>query len=125
MTTQREVIDAFLDFENEPDRASNFRMVKIGGGETAFLVSAGGVVVAKREPIRRVKIWTRRPHLYGWDYQDSDRVNIGWYGIRDQITKVRRAARNRDESNYATFDTTRDEAEPVSNFERLEAELYE
>jgi hypothetical protein len=86
MTTQRQVIDAFLNGENSPSVASNLRL--FSDGYEAALVSAEAHVLAHRQPLRNFRIWT------GFiDFRPTESSISAGY-IRDQQWEVRYALRD-------------------------------
>lgn len=92
MATQEEVIRAFGNFENSPRRASNFEMVVLDDDYTAYLVGDDRVVYAKREPLRRVELWSNR---FGpWDSEWTDGDGISHQGLSNQHRRVKRTLRD-------------------------------
>lgn len=92
MTTQQEVIDAFVNFETSPRCASNFKMVTVGGGLKAFLVGGNEAVYAARRPINQIQLyrdWRTPRTLINY--------NLTRNGVRRQAYRV---CRNIDPDSY-------------------------
>jgi len=97
MTSQREVIEAFINFDNQPQTASNFRMVMpedAADDYTAYLIGGERVVYAKREPIRQATMWRNLV-----SYQHTGLATLGVNHLRRQQRKVRYFLRNADDND--------------------------
>lgn len=100
MTSQADVIRAFLSFENSPSRASNMKIWTVGGGHTAYLVGGRNgeeMIIARREPLRQVYIYGR---AYG-AYSKHSLYNRGGY---NQIRKVKNVTRRESGDVDATVE---------------------
>lgn len=93
MTTQREVIGAFLSGETQPRHASNFRMHTADGGLTAYLVSDGALVFAVREPMGQHTVFMDRP-FYDLYRESEVHRSMTMRSIRLQHRKVTSAVRS-------------------------------
>lgn len=85
MTTQREVVNAFVNGDEEPRRASNLKIVSPDDDSRAFLVGAGNAVYAKREPINRIIAYT------DWrsaNYRVRRETNMTSHGLRRQVRRI-------------------------------------
>lgn len=90
MTTQNEVMEAFLAFRNEPSSASNLQIVlKDGSDSDAYLVSGRQHVLAEREGLDSMQYWRGYP-AYSYD----ETLTRGW--VRRQQNKFRRLIRRSD-----------------------------
>lgn len=78
MTTQQDVIEAFIDGEDRPRRASNFRMVQSDDGLTEYLIGDDRFVYAKREPINRITLYrgSLRGNLAPFSRREFDDLSI-------------------------------------------------
>lgn len=88
MPRQQEVAEAFFRGENQPSRASNFRIIPADDNPSvAYLVGGRGgteCIIAAREPIDQYELW-RRP-AYG---------SLMRYGhLRNQLRTARDAFHN-------------------------------
>lgn len=92
MTSQREVINAFFDGENEPHRASNFHMDVAPDGYTAYLVGDNRAVYGKREPMRQFEVHGGTiPFGFGMPTtRESEFYHITRTAINSQARRVRR-----------------------------------
>jgi hypothetical protein len=81
MTTQREVIEAFIHDESAPNVASNLRRAQSADHPATEYLCGGRdgreVVIARRDPIQMLTVYQNFPYI----------------GIRMRTTHVRRVAR--------------------------------
>lgn len=118
MTSQREVVEAFLQFESTPRSASNMQIMTRDGGSRGWLLGGrdgATVVLAEREPLREVTIYGNR-----WSARGRARM-YNSAGI-DQVATVVRVARDiaDDVSARVTVDTDADVIQ-TSDHNELEA----
>lgn len=117
MATQVEVADAFFEGDVEPYSASNFRMHTTDGGLTAYIVSDGSLVLAKREPMGRYTVFGNRV-FYNCFRDNPIRRTIHMSAIRNHQRLVINRVRS---SEYDRRDVVVDEdAPPVTDFDALE-----
>lgn len=106
MTSQREVIEAFFQFETTPRSASNMEILSRAGGSRGWLIGGrggGSIVIAEREPLREVTVYGNR-----WSARGRARM-YNSAGV-DQVATVVHVARDiaDDVSARITVDTDAD-----------------
>jgi len=91
MTTQREVVDAFVDGDTEPRRASNLKIAAPSDDSRMYLIGGGDAVYAKREPINRLVVYRGWRHA-PWRKADATRMTSR--GLRRQARRILRMLPN-------------------------------
>lgn len=91
MTTQREVYEAFLNFDYEPARASNIE-IRVTGDDWDYLISSDKLVLAKRRAIGELVVYANTPvsrRDYSWGFSDFPRFSTARRHYREFMRRVR------------------------------------
>lgn len=112
MVSQEEVIRAFKNFENEPRRASNFRMEVMDDGYTAYLIGGGDAVYAKREPLSNITVYDQH---FRWPVNDMD-LSCRMGALENQHHRVRRNINGPDANRVRHLP---EPPQPTSEFDDL------
>jgi len=129
MTTQRKVMEAFLDGDNSPRRASNLQIMTIHGGTKAFLVGGyggerrPGAVYAVRKPIKQLAVYSD----FRWSTHHRQ-VCCASYATAGQYHKFNRILhgyRNEYDITELSGSGYSDKRRPATtDFDRLHEELH-